>query len=279
MSRPPGRTLRCYFNWLAKEGLPSPPEGWPQTIADAGYDGVQFIEPLDTEELAECRGLGLGVCGSGRVNRPEDAFRLAKQAKREGLECLTLHVGWGLEDDNAAGVLIEAVLAASVQFSIPLYVETHRATIFQDMWRSVQFVRRYPDLRFNADYSHWYTGQEMVYGDFEEKLAYIRPVLERVRFLHGRIGTPGCMQVDVGDLQSARRMPCVQHFRRLWIETFRAWLAQPDAPDTICFAAELLAPEIYYARVFAGREESDRWQQSLVIMWLARECFAEAQKS
>lgn len=69
-----------------------------------------------------------------------------------------------MEDDDEAARLIDAVLNASVRYDVPLYVETHRATIFQDLWRAVQFVARFPELRFNGDFSHWYTGLEMVYG-------------------------------------------------------------------------------------------------------------------
>ncbi len=272
------RTLRCYYNWLATHGLPTPRAGWLEAIQEAGYDGVQLIEPLDVELVSLSRNLGLGVCGSGRVNHPDDAFRLAEEATQAGLECLTLHVGWGIEEDDVAAQLIESVLSASAGSSLPLYVETHRATLFQDMWRTVQFARRYPQLRFNGDFSHWYTGQEMVYGDFEEKIAFLRPVIERVRFMHGRIGSPGCMQVDIGDLEHAGSLPYVQHFRRIWTEVFRAWLAQEDAAPAFCFAAELLASDIYYARVFEGREEGDRWQQSLVLTQIAQECFADAQR-
>jgi hypothetical protein len=39
----------------------------------------------------------------------------------------------------------------------------------------------------------------------------------------------------------------------------------------------LLAPGIYYARTFDGREESDRWQQSQVLKRIAGECFQAAQ--
>ena len=72
------------------------------------------------------------------MNTPAEAAPLAKEAREAGLECLTLHVGWGTENDDEAAALIESVLSASTQFSIPLYVETHRATIFQDPWRTVQ---------------------------------------------------------------------------------------------------------------------------------------------
>ena len=198
--------------------------------------------------------------------------KLAAEARNAGLECLTLHIGWGLEDDEEGGRLIRAVLDASQKYAIPLYPETHRATLFQDMWRTVRFANRFPALRFNGDFSHWYTGLEMVYGGFETKFKFIRPVLERVRFLHGRIGNPGCMQVDVGDGDR----PYVEHFRRLWTACFSGFLKTASEGASICFAAELLAPAIYYARTFNGREESDRWQQSLVLCRIARECFRTA---
>jgi sugar phosphate isomerase/epimerase len=269
------RQLRCYMNWLALDGLGPFSTGPLQAILDAGYDGVQFIEPLQPELVDSARALGLGVCGSGRVNEAEDAFRLAREARSHGLECLTLHVGWGIEDDEVAHRLIEAVLEATEETGVPLYVETHRATIFQDMWRTVDFIRRYPALRFNGDFSHWYTGSEMVYGGFERKLKFIQPVMERVRFVHGRIGNPGCMQVDIGDGETAGQ-PFVEHFRALWTAVFAAYLRSSEVRD-ICFTPELLAPSIYYARTFEGREESDRWQQSLVLRRIAQECFAAAQ--
>jgi hypothetical protein len=176
------------------------------------------------------------------------------------------------------------VLAASARHRIPLYVETHRATLFQDMQRAVQFVARFPELRFNGDFSHWYTGSEMVYGGFENKLAFIQPVIDRVRFIHGRIGNPGCMQVAIvrNDLAAY-----VAHFRTLWTRCFAAFLRAATSPVSdaaprqsfIIFTPELLAPEIFYARTFNGAEESDRWQQSLLLVEIARECFAEAHRT
>lgn len=263
------------MNWLALDGLPEPADGWFHAILREKYDGVQFIQPLSHSLVDKARALGLGVSGSGRVNRPEEAASLAAEACDAGLECLTLHVGWGMEDDSEAARLIAAVLEASAKFGIPLYPETHRATIFQDLWRTVQFTHRFPELRFNGDFSHWYTGLEMVYGGFETKLEFIRPVLERVRFLHGRIGTPGCIQVDIGD-GSPQDRPYVSHFLALWTAAFAGFLRQAAPADVICFTPELLAPGIYYARTFQGHEESDRWQQSLVLRQIARGCFEAA---
>jgi sugar phosphate isomerase/epimerase len=186
--------IRHYCNLLALEGLRGLGTSFAElaaTVAEAGYQGIQFVAPLTGAQDAACRAYKLGRCSSGRVNLPEEAALLAERCHGEGMECVTLHMGWGLENDSEAHALIEAVLEAVQRWKIPLFVETHRATIFQDMWRTVQFVKCFPELRFNGDFSHWYTGQEMVYGGFERKLAFIQPVIERVRFIHGRIGNPG----------------------------------------------------------------------------------------
>jgi hypothetical protein len=185
-------------------------------------------------------------------------------------------VGWGYEDDDEAIGLIESVLDASERHNLAMYVETHRATIFQDLWRTVQFVHRYGDLKFNGDFSHWYTGSEMVYGGFDKKAVFIQPVIDRVHFLHGRIGSPGCMQVDVGGIDHARALPFVRHFQTLWTKVFAAFLHRSQPGESFIFTSELLASNVYYARTFGGEEESDRWSQSLVLANLARECFAQA---
>jgi hypothetical protein len=241
-------------------------------MRESGFAGVQFADRPSDEEMVICGSLGLGVAGSGRVNTPAEARELAQESAALGYECMTLHVGWGLEDDDQSFRLIESILEASERTGVPLYVETHRATIFQDMWRTVNFTRRYPQLRFNGDLSHWYAGQEMVYGSFEKKFAYIKPILQRIRFIHGRIASPGCIQVDAEE-----GTPHLIHFMQLWTACFREFLAQASASDFICFTPELLSPDIYYAHSFNGAEQSDRWKESLLLNQIARRCFAQAE--
>lgn len=85
------------------------------------------------------------------------------------------------------------------------------------------------------------------------------------------------MQIDIGD-GDPEVHPSIAHFRRLWTDVLRGWLADPTAPDTFCFATELLAADIYYARRHDGREVGDRWAQSRVLCRIVRECFAEAHR-
>ncbi|HEY7304722.1 MAG TPA: hypothetical protein VH601_11435 [Bryobacteraceae bacterium] len=274
--------LRVFMNLMALDS--TGPRGSflerLEGIRAAGFDGVQFTAFAGREELADCVSLGSGFAGSGRINLPEEASPFAERIAGDGYECATLHAGWGLEDDEQAARLIQSILTAAQRWRIPLYIETHRATIFQDMWRTAGFVRRFPDVRINGDFSHWYTGQEIVYGGFEKKLAFIEPVLERVLFIHGRIGNPGCMQVRV-DPDAAPEPVYVGHFKQLWTAAFRHFLRAASPGDSIYFAPELLAPEIYYARTFPNRdgvpvEESNRWEQSLLLKQIAEECFQKA---
>ena len=276
--------LRCYLNLITLNGLSSQSCG-PRgdlderlaSIRAAGFEGVEFIEGGDAQR---CQAHGLGMCRAIRVNQTADADRLAAELVDLGHECGTVHVGWGMEDDDQAMRLLEAVLQASDRYDIPLFPEIHRATIFQDMHRTVQFVQRLPEMRLNADLVHWYTGQEMVYGGFENKLAFISPVLENIGFVHGRIGNPGCIQVAV-DETDATRPSYVEHFRLMWTKCFEGFLRQASSGDYLVFAPELLEASLYYARTISDNrggtvEECDRWKQALFYTRIAGECFAEA---
>ena len=189
---------------------------------------------------------------------------------------------WGMEDDDEVDRVIGDILDASARHAMPLYVETHRATVTQDIWRTVKLVERFPDVRFNGDFSHWYTGLEMRYGGVEPKLDFAAPVLERVGFMHGRIGNAGCMQVDIGDsLEEATARLYVQHFMEMWTRACRGFKSHAGPGDYLPFAPELLQPEIFYARTFPGpdgqpREESDRWRQALLYLGIVQRCFDEA---
>jgi hypothetical protein len=273
--------LRTDINIANVKGLPeysSAPRGDDRAVYQAvkamGYKGIQG------GDVALCREVGLGVTGSGRVDAPEDAATVAREAKARGYECVTLHAGWGMDDDDVVCRQVEAILDASQRYDIPMYVETHRATITQDIWRAVKLAARFPEIRFNGDFSHWYNGLEMVYGGFEKKIDFLAPVLERVRFFHGRIASPGSIQVDVGDGEGRTY---VAHFRELWTRGMMGFLRSAQPGDYICFAPELLGPDIYYARLVPNAqgewvEESDRWQQAQVLTRIALECWDEAKR-
>jgi len=241
-------------------------------IKKAGYQGVQSGDP------AYCKKYELALTEHARLDKIGELDDKIMVWKDSGVQCTTLHVGSGMENDHDIDLFLDYLINLSEKTSYPLYIETHRATITQDMYRTVQLVERFPDVRFNGDFSHWYTGQEMPYGNLDEKLEFISPVLERVRFIHGRIGNPSHIQVNIG---KGNGLSFVDHFREFWTRSMAGFLRSAEAGDFFVFCPELLPANIHYAYGCYNDkgefvEESDRWEQALVLADIARQCWEDA---
>jgi hypothetical protein len=264
--------------WPGLDGLPR----WQRLLED-GFEGVQL-----TSDAPPVLGALLPHCGLDRINTPMEADAVAAKHAARGDFCITVHVGWGLEDEDEVCRLVEATLNASARHRLPIFIETHRATITQDLWRTVQMTKKFPEVRFNGDFSHYYCGQELVYGDWASKLAFMEPIFARTGFLHGRIASPGCMQVPIVALDSRPTQAhgvinYLDHFRELWTRAMRGFLSSAQAGDVLVFAPELLAGTHYYARMFPDAngqliEESDRYAQALLLKELAGACFEDARR-
>lgn len=253
------------------EGPKGDLESIHRAIKTAGFAGIQDGDP------EVCKKLNLEVTAHARVNEEGELESLLPYWVEHGYNCATIHLGWGMESDKKVHQLINYVMDASAGHAFPIYIETHRATITQDMWRTVELIKRFPDIGFNGDFSHWYTGQEMVYGGIEQKWEFIQPVFDRVKFMHARIGNPGCIQVNVDPNNPA---DFIHHFKEMWTRSFVGFLKSASAGDYIPFTIELLPADIYYAREFKKddqlEEEGDRWQQAILYKDIAQECWEEA---
>lgn len=282
--------LRIYLNTGNLTDLPENsiwpglcgPDAAEHLIKD-GFEGIQ----LDGGETALDAESGIPYCGLDRINSPKEAEPIFRKHVENGEPCISLHLGWGMEDDDEIDRLVESVLAASDKLNLPAFVETHRATITQDMWRTVQITKRFPEILFNGDFSHLYCGQEMVYGDFEAKLDFLQPVFDRVGFMHGRIAAPGYMQAPIESEDGRPRMAVpgardyLADFKTMWTRAMAGFKKNAPAGSVLIFAPELLRKDIYYARVFPNNdghlaEESDRYAQALLYQNIAQTCWANA---
>ncbi|MGA0333862.1 MAG: hypothetical protein ACO3N7_04880 [Kiritimatiellia bacterium] len=273
--------LRVYLNLDNLFDLP-PESSWPglegdealHKLKEDGFEGVQVTDLSPRSDI-------LPFCGLDRINNVSEVAEVFKQHKDLGDSCITLHLAWGIEDDPEVDALVDAVLEASEQHNLPAFVETHRATITQDMWRTVQLLRRRPELLLNADLSHYYCGQEMVYGDFNQKLCFMQPIFDRTAFMHGRIAAPGFMQAPIENMRATPIMATgndyFADFKMMWSMAMQGFKTQAGPGDVLIFAPELLTCKFYYARVFPDRdgslrEESDRYEQALLYQQIAKEC-------
>jgi hypothetical protein len=275
--------LKVYLNLDNLHDLPAE-SSWPglegdealHKLKEDGFEGVQVTDLSPRSDI-------LPYCGLDRINSPSEVEDTFLRHKDLGDSCITLHLAWGIEDDAEVDALMDAVLHASERHNLPAFVETHRATVTQDMWRTVQLLQRHPDLLINADFSHYYCGQEMVYGDFKQKLDFLQPIFDRTGFMHGRIAAPGFMQAPVDTLNDTPHLAVgrdyLADFREMWTLAMRGFKTCAGAGDLLIFAPELLASHIYYARVFPDargslREETDRYAQARLYAQIARDCFS-----
>lgn len=274
------RRLLIYGSEWAMRELPKDAERfWSreeilQEISRAGFDGMQA--PLEWAQPV--RDAGLRFCTSGRANTPAEIRELVAKASDCGADFATLHLGWGDESDAEMDALVAETLVAAAKYKVPLWPETHRATILQDVWRTLRLLERFPKLRLNLDLSHYYCSQEIVYRGFEANAAIWQPILKQAGCFHGRVSNAHAMQIPIADIGYVRH---VEQFQELWGQAMSYWLQQAGPNDTLAFIPELGPPSSGYALAipaFGGKrtELADRWSEMKLLAHIARALFKES---
>lgn len=240
----------------------------------AGYEAIQTLEPQAA--------IDAGLIPSGLMRIFRDVGQMREQARHwrdAGCDCSTVQLGDGFESDDEMLRLAEAMLDIAQVLNHPIYLETHRATMTQDIKRTLDLVERLPELRFNGDFGHWYIGHELTYGDMDMKFERMRPVFERTRFMHLRVSSNAFGQLTASDPAEARHL---DYYRRMWTASFEGFLRDARPGDYFAVHPELLPAHACYPRMLPDggggwREESDRWTESAFLIEVARQCFADAQ--
>ena len=280
--------LRKDINLGTLLALPPASLGWRSSwgeqlamLRDMGVEGAQAWDGFD-----EIHRAGLLPLGMAHATQPDELDAIARRHASQGLGFTNLHLGTGFDSDDEMDALAGALLEAQARHGHRLLVETHRATATQDIWRTLRWVERFPDLRFTADLSHWYTGHEMTYGgEFDHRRQRLQPVLQRCLALHGRIGNSGCLQTPLN-----RPGQYVSHYRQLWTSVCAGFLAHAQPTDVLSFAPELLPMAVgepplwlhYQQSVQAlpgdpwCGEPSDRMADAEALWDLAQQCFDAA---
>ena len=245
-------------------------------LPGAGYEGIQTLEPAIAHQT------GLIPFGIARVVDDLGQLRaMTRHWRDQGCACTTVQLGTGLEEDDDLMRLAEGMLQIAEQERRTLHLETHRATMTQDIRRTLGLIDRFPELTFNGDFAHWYIGHELPYGDIDAKLVAMRPVFERVRFLHLRVSSGAFGQLTSSDPAEAQHLAI---FRRMWTESISGFLLAARPGDNLPALCELLPARTFYPKMVAGpdglpREESDRWVEAAFLTQQARECFDAARKA
>ena len=194
-----------------------------------------------------------------------------ERAHRVRAEYLCAHVTGSLKASPQIADILEEMYDVTNDAGLPLLIETHRGTVTQDMRRTVKVINRFKKIRFMGDFSHYAVAGELKTAWSEDVWDHFSHIARRCSAWHGRISFGQQIQNDIGD--GSGELP--QQFKKLWTMGMSAWLAKAQPGDVLPFTCEL-GPAPYPVTDLAGREISDRWEQSLVIKRLAEEAWAEA---
>jgi sugar phosphate isomerase/epimerase len=276
-TKPP--RLRVAHTWWSLLGLPRGGPEWSMEekfdrVKEAGFEGIEiWVEEKEEaryREQLDRTGLFLGI--GGHPNTVEDFRRLIAQGKRLGAEYLIVHVAHAFMSDEEVAKLVRAGYQVATGEGLPMMLETHRATVTENLYRTYHLLERVPELRLTGDFSHYVVGGDMGGLPAAEQITRLRPLLDRVDSMHARISNGEQVQVDVGTGNG----PLAQAWVEIWAETFRHWRQQVQPGNWFPFSSEL-GPPTYSILGLEGREISDRWEQSLVMKRLIQQAWAKSQ--
>lgn len=272
--------LELQQSWWAMIGLGDERGEWSfeqkfERIAEAGYAAVSAAIPAPEEEERWHRMLDEYKLGFNAMAFPSavgDIRRALEEARRFGrVQYLNLQVMDGFVVDAEAEELLAGLLAEAAAAAMPTFVETHRGTVTQDLIRTAQYVQALPELRLTIDLSHYVVAGELN-SSLDKAQPYFDRLLQRTSALHARVSNGEQVQIDIGPDGDH---PMARPFAGWWRAGMAGWLAQAQPGDVLPFVTELGPPGYYAvtARETNGseREVSDRWQQALLLKWIAEE--------
>lgn len=267
------------MNGLAgTEGRAETAEERVRLIAENGFDGINGFLPAK-EEAAEWRRLmdryGLTFSVNAYPASLQDMADYLKQAEAyDGrIGFINAQVMQPFLTGGQALELLAGIDRLSRESGIPVYVETHRGTITQDLIRTVEYAEALPSLRLTIDYSHYVVAGELreVSAEAEERLQKLLPLTASI---HTRVSNGEQVQIDPWAADGSPH-PMLAHFERWWSAGMGHWLAGPRRDgDTFPVVVEL-GPPHYAITTADGAEISDRWRQSLELQRLVRRLWAE----
>jgi len=242
--------------------------------AEAGYQGL-CIDPA-VAEIPACdaladlyRDYGLACMMNAFPATPGDMQALYGLARRLDADLVNIIGGvMPIRPEDAVAVIRRWIGEAD---GLPVLFETHRDSLLNDLYYTLQVIDLVPEMRLCADLSHFVVDREMREPINARDRGYIERILERSDCFQGRVASREQVQVQIGFPQHGR---WVEIFRGWWRDGMRRWRQRNPSDATLCFLCEL-GPPPYAITDANGRELSDRWEEALTIRRWVEETWAE----
>ncbi|MDB5613273.1 MAG: Xylose isomerase [Devosia sp.] len=244
-------------------------------IRQAGFDGISTMwhdDATASASAAAAKAEGLIMEGTCLPVELDEVPPTLERGVRHGLHHLNLQLNMRPRGFAEAVDILGRLEAMTRHVDFPVYVETHRGRLTNDLLFTLDLLDALPNLKLLGDLSHYVVAREVELPVSQETEAQISQVLDRVWAFHGRIAGSGQVQLPISFPQ---HRPYVDLFASWWARGFASWCRRAGADDELSFVCEL-GPQPYYAISGAdGRDLTDRWDESLMLQKLVRDIWAE----
>lgn len=266
--------------WAMEQRIPGVPERTHEEsfriIAEAGYAGV-CIDP-SVDEIAQSRKLKVHyesfdlACMMNAFPFQQSDMQPLYDLANE-LDASLVNIIGGVMPINPADAVpvicrwMEEAKAAD----LPMLFETHRDSLLNDLYYTLQVIEMVPDIRLCADLSHFVVDREMRDPISAIDQVYIDRILERSDCFQGRVANREQVQIQI---EFPQHQQWVAIFRSWWKKGMRLWRDRNDSNATLIFLCEL-GPPPYAITGADQRELSDRWNEALQIKRWVEEIWSE----
>ncbi len=235
-------------------------------VAAAGFDGMAI--DLGALSLAQARETVPHFCRTGlrglvtAFPRSIEDLRPALALARDIAAPFVVVVGQVMPLTVADMVPVARDwLRVAAEEGVAVQFETHRNSITNDLFATIQLLDAIPQMRLSADLSHYVVDREMPCPPPPALQALVDRVLDRADSFQGRVAARGQIQVALDFPQNAKWLLL---FLGWWEQGLRSWRERAGADDSVVFLCELGPPD-YAITGVDGRELSDRWQEALAL--------------
>ncbi len=244
-------------------------------ISAAGFKHIEcWISGDETGRhiAARVRESGLQLVCCHRPMNVHDTLQAVETAAEFGAQFVMCQPATAYHTLSEVASIVTAGAEKAAEARLPYFVETHRNNFTETIPQTLELIAAVPDILITADFSHFVVVGEFYGWANEGAVEKMRPIIERVGHVHGRISNGEQVQVDVGDGSDLSEGTPAGLFFQLWRECFASWKRRALPGDVMPFTSEL-GPPRYAITTPDGREFSDRWQQALVLREIAQKAW------
>jgi hypothetical protein len=240
-------------------------------IGAAGFDGVTnpFATPeqaLPLVEVASDNGILIeGQCFPTTIEALKPALELAN---RYGIHQLSVQPDMRPRQLAESLRILEAWSRMTEDSDVPVYIETHRGRMTNDLLVTLDIIDALPELRLLADISHFVVERDFPEPPLPREMEdQMRQILDRSWAAHGRVASPGQVQVEIS---FPHNKPYLDQSLGWWGYMLESWSRRAGPNDSFLFTCEL-GPRPYAISGPDGFDQSDRWQEALMMKDLVRQ--------